>query len=110
MQEGLARELDMQGIFNLIGDRVQELFNAQVVIIASFDGEYKNEYFNYLFENGEKVKADPRPLNKLQASFNRKETQHLYCIGKYCHSGLWIICNCRNKNVKIPFVCSPPHR
>ena len=55
VQEGFAKELDMNGIYNLIGDRVQNLFNAQAVIIASFDLENKIEHFNYLFENGEKV-------------------------------------------------------
>lgn len=61
VQEGLAKELDMQGIYNLVGDRVQKLFNAQAVIIASFDLDNKTEHFNYLFENGEKVKAESRP-------------------------------------------------
>jgi len=66
VQEGLAKELDMNGIYNLIGDRVQNLFNAQAVIIASFDLENKIEHFNYLFEDGQKVKADSRPINKLR--------------------------------------------
>src|SRR5688572_15434677 len=66
VQEGLAKELDMQGIYNLVGDRVQKLFNAQAVIIASFDLENKIEHFNYLFENGEMVKPDSRPINKLR--------------------------------------------
>ncbi len=66
VQEGLAKELDMEGIYNLVGDRVQNLFTAQSVIIASFDAENQHEYFNYFFENGEKFKAEPRPLNKLR--------------------------------------------
>src|SRR5258705_11955967 len=66
VQEGLAKELDMQGIYNLIGDRIQKLFNAQAVIIATFDLDNKTEHFNYLFENGEIVKAEPRPINKLR--------------------------------------------
>ena len=49
VQEGLAHELDMQGIYNLVGDRVQKLFNAQSVLIATFDHEKKMEYFNYTF-------------------------------------------------------------
>ncbi len=66
VQEGLAKELDMHGIYNLIGDRVQHLFNAQAVIIGSFDLENKIEHFNYLFEDGKKVKADSRPINKVR--------------------------------------------
>ena len=66
VQEGLAKELDMNGIYNLVGDRVQKLFNAQVVMIATLDVENKIEHFNYFFENEVKVKADPRPLGKLR--------------------------------------------
>src|SRR5688572_2287284 len=66
VQEGLAKELDMNGIYNLIGDRVQNLFNAQAVIIASFDLENKIEHFNYVFEDGQKVKAESRPINKVR--------------------------------------------
>ena len=29
VQEGLAKELDMKGIYNLVGERIQRLFNAQ---------------------------------------------------------------------------------
>lgn len=66
VQEGLAKELDMLGIYELVGDRVQRLFNAQAVIIASFDPAIKYEHFNYVFENGEKVSIPPRPINNLR--------------------------------------------
>src|SRR5204862_659387 len=55
VQEGLAKELDMQGIYDLVGERVQKLFNAQAVIIASLDHENKIEHFNYLIEKGERA-------------------------------------------------------
>jgi GAF domain-containing protein/CheY-like chemotaxis protein len=78
VQEGLAKELDMQGIYNLVGDRVQKLFNAQAVIIASFDPDYKVEHFNYFFENNEKVQADSRPINKLrQLLIDRKRSIYI---------------------------------
>ena len=37
VQEGLVREMDIQSIYDLVGDRVQKLFQAQAVIIASFN-------------------------------------------------------------------------
>ena len=37
VQEGLAKELDMQGIYKLVGDRIQDLFNAQAVVIRTFE-------------------------------------------------------------------------
>ncbi|MES2881235.1 MAG: GAF domain-containing protein, partial [Bacteroidota bacterium] len=66
VQEGLAHELDMNGIYNLVGERVQKLFNAQSVMIATFDHENKTEQFNYNFEKGELYFPKPRPLNKLR--------------------------------------------
>ena len=66
IQEALVREMDMQGIYDLVGDRVQQLFKAQAVVIGSFDHENKTEHFNYLFEKGEKHKQESRPVNKLR--------------------------------------------
>ncbi len=66
VQEGLAQELNMLGIYNLVGDRIQKLFNAQAVVIASFDISNKMEHFNYAFENGEKFNLEPKPYNKLR--------------------------------------------
>jgi K+-sensing histidine kinase KdpD/DNA-binding response OmpR family regulator len=66
VQEGLAHELDMNDIYNLVGNRIQKLFNAQTVIIASFDHQHSNEIFHYNFEKGELFSSKPRPLNKLR--------------------------------------------
>ena len=35
VQDGLVREIDTQGIYDLVGDRLRELFSAQAVIIAA---------------------------------------------------------------------------
>src|SRR5688572_29976619 len=56
----------MQGIYDLIGDRVQKLFNAQSVIIATLDLDNTVEHFNYSFENGQKFHHESRPFNKLR--------------------------------------------
>src|SRR5436305_4637508 len=37
VQEALAGELDMQAIYDAVGDRIQEVFDAQVVDIAIYD-------------------------------------------------------------------------
>ncbi len=66
VQEGLAHELDVQGIYNLVGDRVQKLFNTHAVIIASFDLVNNIEHFNYAFENGEKYDLGSRPIRALR--------------------------------------------
>src|SRR5207342_526223 len=37
VQEGLATELDIQGIYELVGDRIRGIFNAQVIDIVTYD-------------------------------------------------------------------------
>jgi GAF domain-containing protein/CheY-like chemotaxis protein len=75
VQEGLAHEMDMQGIYNLVGERVQKLFQTHAVIIASFDLVNRMEHFNYVFENGEKYELETRPINKLrQILIDKKQT------------------------------------
>ncbi|PKD43353.1 GAF domain-containing protein [Rhodohalobacter barkolensis] len=66
VQQGLVAEMDMQGIYDLVGEKVRVLFDAQVVIIATFNYESKQEHFQYLFENGERVQPDPRPYDKIR--------------------------------------------
>lgn len=66
VQEGLAKELDMQAIYDLVGDRIRALFNAQAVIISTFDHETATEHFKYLIEDGQRFYLASRPYDKLR--------------------------------------------
>jgi GAF domain-containing protein/CheY-like chemotaxis protein len=66
VQEGLAKELDMQAIYDLVGDRIRDVFNAQAVIIATLDQHSGMEEFKYLIEKGERFYLKPRPYDKLR--------------------------------------------
>ena len=66
VQEGLARELDMKAIYDLVGNKIRDVFDAQGVIIATFDHETGTERFNYLLEKGERYYAEPRRYDKLR--------------------------------------------
>ena len=66
VQEGLARELDIQSIYVLVGDRIRDLFKAQAVCIANLDQENGLEHFKYAIENGKRFYLEPRPLDKLR--------------------------------------------
>ena len=39
--------MDMQGIYDLVGDRVRNVFDAQAVLIATFNYEAGTEHFQY---------------------------------------------------------------
>lgn len=68
VQEGLASKLDMQAIFDLVGDKIRDMFNAQSVLISSFDHEKQVSRLEYAFEDGQRVYDDEllpfSPLNR----------------------------------------------
>src|SRR5438477_1583480 len=66
VQEGLARELDMNAIYELVGNKIRDVFDAQAVIIATFDHDTGTEKFNYLIEKGERFYPEPRRYDKLR--------------------------------------------
>ncbi|MBK5271104.1 MAG: GAF domain-containing protein, partial [Bacteroidia bacterium] len=66
VQGGLARELDMQAIYDLVGDRITKLFNAQAVMIVTFDHDTATEHFKYLIEDGQRFYLAPRPYDRLR--------------------------------------------
>jgi len=78
VQSGLVGEMDMQAIYNLVGNCVKDLFQTHSVMIASFDLANKAEHFNYVFEDGEIHALQSRPINHLrQMIIDRKETIYI---------------------------------
>ena len=52
VQKGLAAEIDMQAMYDLVGDKIQEIFDAQVVDIGIYDPETRRLHFPYTIERG----------------------------------------------------------
>lgn len=63
VQDGLAKELDMNGIYQLVGERLCELFHLQTLVIRTFDYETEYEHWQFAVEEGEKQFVKPRPFN-----------------------------------------------
>lgn len=72
VQEGLVAELDIQAIYDLVGDKIRDIFDAQSVIIATFDFEHKIEKHNYNFEKGKRFYPESRPWDKLREHLIKK--------------------------------------
>jgi len=66
VQQALLDHMDMKGIYNMVGDRIRELFDAQVTGIYTFDHDTNLEHFQYLFEDGERLYPESRPLNQIR--------------------------------------------
>ena len=62
VQSGLATQLDMEAMIDLVGDKLVDIFNAQVVTINRLNHrEHRNEYA-YIYENGKRHRIEPIPF------------------------------------------------
>ncbi|HSF82022.1 MAG TPA: GAF domain-containing protein [Anaerolineales bacterium] len=63
IQEGLVAQMDMQSIYDLVGDKVRDIFDAQMIGIGTFDWENNLQIVNYLWEKGQRYTIEPRPID-----------------------------------------------
>ena len=68
VQQALVNQMDMQAIYDLVGDHIRNTFDSQAVIIATFDHDSGEEHFGYAIEKGERFQLKPRPFDKLRQS------------------------------------------
>ena len=62
VQEALAGELEMQAIYDVVGDKIQEIFDAQVVDIGIFDFAAGLTRYPYTIERGVRFPDEPTPI------------------------------------------------
>jgi PAS domain S-box-containing protein len=60
VQGSIAGELDQQAIYDVVGDKLREVFDAQVVDIAILDESDGLIHFPYIIERGVRLPAEPR--------------------------------------------------
>ncbi|KAA0275840.1 MAG: hypothetical protein EDM79_07455, partial [Chloroflexi bacterium] len=65
VQDGLASKLEMQAIYDLVGDKIRNLFGAQTTIIATFDHEEGKQHFNYYVDRHGREYLEARPMSGL---------------------------------------------
>ena len=63
IQLGLATQLEIQAIYDLVGNEIVKIFNAQVVMISTYDAETDTIEHRYAIERGERIYVTgPQPL------------------------------------------------
>ncbi|HTK44818.1 MAG TPA: GAF domain-containing protein [Patescibacteria group bacterium] len=62
VQKGLAERLDAQSMYDLVGDKLTEIFDADGVDIERYDRATGMVEFQYTVEHGERLPADAMPL------------------------------------------------
>jgi phosphoserine phosphatase RsbU/P len=60
VQMGLVEHLDGQSIYNLVGDKIRDIFQAQVVMISTYDKPTETIEHRYAIERGERIIAPGR--------------------------------------------------
>ncbi|HLO13445.1 MAG TPA: GAF domain-containing protein, partial [Anaerolineales bacterium] len=69
VQEGLASKLDMQAIYELVGDKIRDTFDAETVVLATFDYAHEKAFYAYHYEKGERYYNEPIPFTALVRYF-----------------------------------------
>ncbi|MBA2719157.1 MAG: GAF domain-containing protein [Chloroflexi bacterium] len=64
VQRGLAERLDIQAMYDLVGDKIQQIFDAQTVDIAIYDRPAGVTRFPYTIERGVRFPDEPLPFNE----------------------------------------------
>src|SRR5439155_1274006 len=62
VQEAIAGELEPQAIYDAVGDRIRDVFDAQTVVIATFDETTGLAHYPYFIERGERLQAELGPV------------------------------------------------
>jgi sigma-B regulation protein RsbU (phosphoserine phosphatase) len=57
VQLALASKLDVQAIYDLVGDKIRDIFDSQVVMISTYDRETDTMEHRYAIEQGERINA-----------------------------------------------------
>ena len=60
VQQALASHLDVQAIYNMVGDKIRDIFDSQVVMISTYDRETDTIEHRYAIERGEHIFAPGR--------------------------------------------------
>jgi hypothetical protein len=64
VQAALARELTIQGIYDAVGDKIRDIFQNADMGIRIYDPTTNLVHYPYVYENGERLSIDARPLRE----------------------------------------------
>ncbi|HEY5903569.1 MAG TPA: GAF domain-containing protein, partial [Anaerolineales bacterium] len=64
VQAALAAELNIQGIYDAVGDKIREIFHNTDMSIRIYDPAANLMQYPYVYENGERIVVAPSPLDE----------------------------------------------
>src|SRR5262249_21979868 len=97
VQEGMSAKLEMQAIYELVGNKINELFNLQTCYIMYYDKDKDLEYYPFMIEDGVRLQQEPiahdengfgplvmrtrQPVMINENMFQRSEEVNSYTLG-----------------------------
>ncbi len=64
IQMGLASNMDMESIYEMIGEKLRDIFDAQIAIITTINHETETQIFNYFRDEDERVYLNELPMSR----------------------------------------------
>src|SRR5438105_10739996 len=64
VQQALAAELNMQGIYDAVGDKIREIFNQADIGIRIYNPQTNLIHYPYVYESGQRIAIESRTLGK----------------------------------------------
>ncbi len=59
VQQGLVAQLDINKIYELVGEKIRQIFNAQTIVIATYDSKSNFIAEQYCYEKGDRTLMEP---------------------------------------------------
>ncbi|HEX2697193.1 MAG TPA: GAF domain-containing protein, partial [Anaerolineales bacterium] len=64
VQAALAAELNIQGIYDAVGDKIREIFHQADMGIRIYDSQTNLIHYPYTYENGQRISIESSPLSE----------------------------------------------
>jgi GAF domain-containing protein/CheY-like chemotaxis protein len=74
VQQALASRLDMQGLYDAVGDKIREIFHGGDLLLRVIDRHTGLVHYPYAYELGERIAIEPNPVSGMMA--------HLLSLGR----------------------------
>ena len=65
VQQALAGELDMKGVYDAVGDRLRDVFSTAALTIAELDHAVGQVGFPYAYEHGQRIRLAPGTIAEI---------------------------------------------
>jgi GAF domain-containing protein len=82
VQQALAAELNMQGIYDAVGDKIREIFHQADVGIRIYDAKTNLMHFPYAYENGRRIAIASLPVLDKGFGFHVLRTRETLVINE----------------------------